>query len=182
MADSNIRALVEYIENCEGVVREGAIRSVFDILYKQYKEERMHFVAKHTNISQYISENIMMEVLNSIVSMQEWQHLDVIFQYPLAQLFDEDRVQLTEEESVYANNSWTLLDFLLYDATTKRAVLAIEVDGISFHREGSRQWERDQLKNSVLEKIGLPLLRLSTRGSNEKERIIEMLEKISAIQ
>jgi very-short-patch-repair endonuclease len=50
-------------------------------------------------------------------------------------------------------------------------VLVIEVDGFAFHREGTRQAERDTLKDSVLEKCGLPILRLSTVGSDERNRI-----------
>ena len=178
MADNNIQALVRYIENSEGNVKEGSIRSVFDILYKQYSEERMAFVSKHVNVSEYISENIMMTVLKEIVSMPEWQYLSILFQYPLARLINADYAELTNEEYVYATHSWTLLDFMLYDATTKQPILVIEVDGVSFHKKGSVQWNRDQLKNSVLGKIGVPLLRLSTKGSNEKERIIKELESI----
>lgn len=178
MADNNIQALVRYIENCEGVVKEGAIKSVFDILYKQYTEERMAFVAKQINVSEYISENIMMAVLKEIVAMPKWQHLGILFQYPLARLINANYAELTNEEYVYATHSWTLLDFMLYDATTKQPILVIEVDGVSFHQKGSVQWNRDQLKNSILEKIDVPLLRLSTKGSNEKERIINELETI----
>ena len=178
MADSNIRALVNYIENSEGIIKEGTIRSVFDILYKQYTEERMEFVSKHANISEYISENIMMAVLKEIVAMPTWQHLNILFQYPLARLINSNNTDLTEEEYTYANHSWTLLDFLLYDATTKQAILVIEVDGVSFHQKGSIRWNRDQLKNSILEKVGVPLLRLNTKGSNEKELIIKRLEEL----
>ena len=178
MADNNIQALVKYIENCEGIVKEGTVRSVFDILYKQYTEERMAFISRQVNVSEYISENIMMAVLKEIVAMPDWQHLDILFQYPLARLINVNNTELTNEECVYATHSWTLLDFMLYDATTKQPMLVIEVDGVSFHQKGSVQWNRDQLKNSILEKIGVPLLRLSTKGSNEKERIIKELETI----
>ncbi|WP_420916724.1 DUF2726 domain-containing protein [Persicobacter diffluens] len=60
-------------------------------------------------------------------------------------------------------------------------MLAIEVDGHSFHQEGTRQAERDSMKNKILEKYGIPLLRCSTTGSNEKQRItnklIELLDE-----
>ena len=72
----------------------------------------------------------------------------------------------------------TLIDFVLYDKTTKRPVLTIEVDGMSYHKEGTRQWERDRMKDSVLEKMGLPLLRLPTNGKQEKERIESALLSI----
>ena len=36
---------------------------------------------------------------------------------------------------------------------------------------------RDRLKDSILEAIGLPLLRLSTNGSQEKVKIAQALSK-----
>jgi len=39
------------------------------------------------------------------------------------------------------------------------------------------QVARDRRKNGILAKIGLPLLRLSTDGSSEKERIVGALEQ-----
>ena len=35
----------------------------------------------------------------------------------------------------------------------------------------------DELKNSILDKAGIPLLRLSTDGSNEKNKIINALSR-----
>ena len=57
----------------------------------------------------------------------------------------------------------------------KAPVLAIEVDGTKYHAEGSRQAERDALKNRVLEKCGIPLLRLRTNESAEEARILAAL-------
>jgi len=48
------------------------------------------------------------------------------------------------------------------------------VDGVPFH-DNELQQERDIKKNHTLEIIGLPLLRLSTDGHNEKVRVIESL-------
>jgi len=64
--------------------------------------------------------------------------------------------------------------FLLCNRIDKTPILAIEVDGVSFH-DNELQQKRDNKKNHILETIGLPLLRLSTNGYNEKERIIESL-------
>ena len=59
--------------------------------------------------------------------------------------------------------------------------VAIEVDGTQFHRRGSNQGQRDQLKDSILEAIGLPLLRLSTNGSQEKEKIAQALSRANQL-
>ena len=78
---------------------------------------------------------------------------------------------LTEEERQYAHDPLTHVDFLLFNQMDKQPVLAIEVDGTGFHEAGSKQAERDIKKNSVLEKCAVPLLRLRTDGSGEKEKI-----------
>jgi hypothetical protein len=112
----------------------------------------------------------MNDLLSEMVVEERWKRIGILFQYPLRLLVSIDAV-LTEEEAIYAGNSWTKVDFLLYDKVTRLAVLVIEVDGMSFHQEGSEQYRRDLLKNSVLEKSEVHLLRLSTKGSRERELI-----------
>ena len=58
----------------------------------------------------------------------------------------------------------------------KSPLLAIEVDGTAFHAVGSTQAERDQIKNHIFEKCGIPLLRLRTDGSSEREKIAAALQ------
>lgn len=41
----------------------------------------------------------------------------------------------------------------------------------------SEQAKHDELKNSILDKAGIPLLRLTTDGSNEKNKIINALSR-----
>ena len=56
-------------------------------------------------------------------------------------------------------------------------MLAIEMAGSGFHEAGSKQAERDVKKNSILEKCAVPLLRLRTDGSGEKEKIRNALKR-----
>ena len=57
-------------------------------------------------------------------------------------------------------------------------MLAIEVDGYKYHKEDTVQGSRDVLKNNIMKIYGIPLLRFKTNGSREKEKIIEMLDKV----
>ena len=82
------------------------------------------------------------------------------------------------KEARYASNPLTHLDFLLFNKMDKKPIMAIEIDGTRYHAEGSRQAERDALKNSVMEKCGIPLLRLRTNESGEEKRIIEKLQSL----
>lgn len=45
------------------------------------------------------------------------------------------------------------------------------------NKKGSRQAERDSKKNAIFDQIGLPLLRLSTKGSEEEGKIKAQLDK-----
>ena len=69
----------------------------------------------------------------------------------------------------------THVDFLLFRRMDKSPLLAIEVDGAAFHAEGSIQAGRDEKKNRIFELCGIPLLRLRTDGSGEKERMEQAL-------
>ena len=64
----------------------------------------------------------------------------------------------------------------------KQPVLAIEVDGISFHKDGSKQAERDEKKNRIMDKCGVSLLRLRTDESGEHEKIRAALQAVLLLQ
>ena len=55
-------------------------------------------------------------------------------------------------------------------------MLTIKADGGS-HKPGSKQAARDAKKNSILEKYAVPLLRLRTDGSGEKEKVKNALKR-----
>ena len=80
----------------------------------------------------------------------------VYLQYPMTDIYGKHRS----------------IDFALQ---TPDGRVAIEVDGTQFHRHGSNQGQRDAIKDAILATIGLPLLRLSTNGSQEKEKIAKAL-------
>ena len=82
---------------------------------------------------------------------------------------------LTEEETAYVCNPLTHVDFLLFRRMDKSPLLAVEVDGVAFHAAGSVQASRDEKKNRIFERCGIPLLRLRTDGSGEEERVEQAL-------
>ena len=86
------------------------------------------------------------------------------------------QLAFSSERIAYARNPLRHVDFLLFNQMDKQPVLAIEVDGGS-HKSGSKQAARDAKKNSILEKCAVPLLRLRTDGSGEKEKIRNALKR-----
>jgi len=175
----NVADLVRYIRynNCEVV--PGKVRSVFDLLYHDYASVRLQTLKKRKRISQYDSENLVNGEIEAVLQEGAFRELGLVFQFPLSMLVRETAI-LTPEEVAYAFHPWTHTDFVIYRRIDKSPVLVIEVDGYGFHREGSRQAERDVLKDSVLAKCGLPILRLSTVGSDERQRIRKKLEEVVA--
>ena len=88
----------------------------------------------------------------------------------------------TNRELQYALNNSTHIDFLIYKNIDKSPFLAIEVDGYKYHSEGTKQAQRDILKNEILKKYGIPLLRFKTNGSNEKEILIKTIYRRKIIR
>lgn len=158
-------------------ITESKIYSIFDYLYKQYTEERRVYLQKHKKVSEYDSENLMYSLIEDIISANKYSSLDVVCHFPLNMLIKNPEL-LNEQECQYAMNPATHLDFLIYNRIGKKPVLAIEVDGYEYHKEDTVQASRDLLKNHIMELYEIPLLRFMTNGSGEKEKIIEMLDKL----
>lgn len=180
-ADSNIADLVAYVEYNNFEVVQSEIRSVFDLLYQQYTDERISFLKKHPRVSRYDSENLMYAAIVELLTEFPQLSLGVICHQPLSMLIrNTDR--LTEEDRLYVKHPATHVDFLIYNKVSKKPVLAIEVDGFQYHKKGSPQGKRDERKNRILGEYKIPLVRLLTNGSDEIERIRESLQKYARIQ
>ena len=173
---TNFGDLEKYIEYNNFEITDSKVFSVFDMLYKDYAEQRRAYLQKRKRISEYDSENLMYSVIESILGTEEFLSAGCAVHVSLSNVV-KDYTLLDTAETVYARNPLTHLDFLLYSKVDKQPILAIEVDGTSFHAPGSRQAERDRMKNSILQKCGLPLLRIRTDESNEEQRIIEALRE-----
>ena len=175
--ERNITDLIDYIQYNNFEVAESKIYSIFDYLYKQYTEERIAYLKKHKKISEYDSENLMYSLIEEIIADNKYSSLDVVCHFPMNMLIKNPEL-LNEPECQYAMNTATHLDFLIYNRIGKKPVLAIEVDGYEYHKENTVQASRDFLKNHILELYEIPLLRFKTNGSGEREKIIEMLDKL----
>ena len=172
---TNYGDLTRYIEYNNFEVIQSQVYSVFDMLYHGYAEQRRAYLQKHKRVSEYDSENLMYSVIQEVLSEEAFSSIGCAVHVSLATLV-KNYEPLTEGERQYARNPLTHVDFLLFNQMDKQPVLAIEVDGTGFHEAGSKQAERDMKKNSILEKCGVPLLRLRTDGSGEKEKIKNALK------
>lgn len=141
----------------------------------------MVYLAARKRVSEYDSENLTYALIEDILrNNAAMRHLDVVCHLPLRWLI-RDFSLLDEDECRYAGSALTHVDFLIYNKVGKQPVLVIETGGHAYHRKGSRQSERDILKDRILALYGIPCLRLSTVGSDEKGQIVNLLTKILRI-
>lgn len=177
--DTNIGDLVRYIKYNNMEIVHSSTYSVFDYLYDSYRSERNRILKKRRRISEYDSENLMYIMICELLENERFTKLSVAEHVPLKMII-RDIEKLTEDEKRYAGNILTHVDFLIFDKLGKVPLLAIEVDGVAFHKDGSRQAERDKLKNGIFEKYGLPLIRFKTDGSGERELLYAKLNDVLA--
>jgi len=175
--DTNVGDLIRYIQYNNFEVIKSEIYSVFDYLYKDYQEKRKDFLRSRWRISEYDSENLMYALIKDVLSDDNFIKLDVAAHIPLRMIF-RNLKKLDNNEKKYAENILTHVDFLIFDKCGKTPRLAIEVDGTAFHKDGSRQSERDKMKDAIFEKYGLPLIRFKTNESNERSRLVFKLNEI----
>jgi len=173
----NVGDLIGYIKYNNFEVVESKIYSVFDNLYSQYTNEVNNYLKGRKKISEYDSENLMYALLEDIINEQEYNELKVLCHVSLRDIL-KDTSLLSNAEKRYALNSHTHIDFSVINRVNKKYVLAIEVDGYIYHKEGTDQAERDIMKNHICDVYGIPLLRLSTIGSSEKEAIVGKLKEL----
>ena len=176
--DSNIADLIRYIDYNNFSVKESKLCSVFDYLYKGYEKKRAEIISKSGNKSNFDSENLMYALISNTLKQNKFSKYDVVLHFPLRYVIRDFSI-LTKEEQKYARHRSTHLDFLIYNKLGKNPILAIEVDGFEYHKTNTEQAERDKRKDSILAKYELPLLRFSTTGSGEKQKLTDKLNEIT---
>lgn len=174
--DGNINDLVKYIKYNNFEVIESNVKSIFDLLYKENRLARLQYLKNKKRISLFDSENIAYNEIENILK-NNYNNLGIITHIPLFRIL-ENKNLLNKDELKYASHEWTHIDFVIYNKMDKKPSLAIEVDGYAFHKKSTAQSQRDELKNEILKKYNIPLIRLSTIGSDEKNIIKSKLDKL----
>ena len=175
--DKNIGDLIRYIEFNNFETIHSNIHSIFDYLYKNNRDKRKKLLRIQGRISEYDSENLMYGLICKVLCDDRFSKYDVVSHVPIKMIL-RNMDKLNEIERQYAQNILTHVDFLIFERIGKTPRLVIEVDGTAFHAKGTRQAERDIIKNGILEKYELPYIRFKTDGSNEKERLIAALSEL----
>jgi len=174
--NTNIGDLVKYIKYHNFEVVDSKIHSIFDLLYKQYGQRRKWYLENKRKVSPYPSEELTHALIERILQRDEFAKLDATVSYPLKLLL-KDVTLLSKAEVIYATNPLTHVDFIIFNRMDKQPVLVVETDGYAYHKKGTKQQQRDRMKDEVLSKMGIPALRLNTVESNEEKRLVYELDK-----
>lgn len=167
----DIGDLIRYIQysTLDENVIESQVVSIFDLLYRNYSSKLLRLKAKMKSSAPYKSEEALRVLLEDILSKEEFHRFAYAQQVLLRNLLN-DTVLLTPDELIYVNNRASL-DFVVFYKQDKTCVLVIEVDGFAFHENNPDQLIKDKLKDNILRKYGIRVLRLPTNGSGEEEII-----------
>ncbi|HET7863901.1 MAG TPA: AAA domain-containing protein, partial [Burkholderiaceae bacterium] len=172
-----IAALVRYMTYYadDEQVHRAPVVSAFDLLYKEYDQSLARLNARlRPADSRYKSEQILAQVLRDEMLKASGRALTFHTQVALNQVASSGNHALTERERSFMAHRASC-DFVLYFKVGKTPLGVIEVDGGSHDR--AEQAERDALKNSILEKSRIPLLRLRTIESRIEERVATFLAR-----
>lgn len=168
--NSNLGDLVRYIEYNNFEIINSSIYSVFDLLYHSYSERLFSMMKNRKKVSLYESENLMNAVIEKVLNLPEFRNLDRVLHQPLKMLI-RNPDKLEDNECRFAMNVLTHTDFVIFNKLDKMPVLVVEVDGYAFHANNPRQLERDKMKDIILLKYGIPILRMKTNESGEEARL-----------
>lgn len=177
----SLAALTRYMKyyTKECLIHRSKVISNFDLLYKEYDKSLEKRKQKLINKdSKYMSERIIASVLRDILNESDFKCFIFHQQIKLKLLIDNIS-DLTEEEKLFIKRN-SSCDFVIYFRVGKQPIGVIEVDGYAFH-SNEKQRKRDSLKNSILNKAGLEICRLSTIQSGEEEKVKTFLKKLISI-
>lgn len=177
-ANKELGDLIRYMQYYQdnSIICESKVRSIFDLLYSNYSDKLKEMQkSKKWEKSRYNSENLLYALLDDLLDFSKYKY---VIEVRLGSLFKNEE-DFTMEELNYINNN-ARVDVMIYNNFDKQPVLGIEVDGYQFHDNNPKQWRKDELKNKIFEKMEVPLLRLKTVGSNEREKIENYSNKYSS--
>ncbi|WP_279047625.1 AAA domain-containing protein [Cedecea davisae] len=162
----HIAALIRYIKYyaSDKEIFESPVISAFDLLYSEFDKSLERLNSRlNPEDSLFKSEQIAASLLRDTLSQDKYRSMMFHSQIALNQLVSVEQGDFSSRELSFMRNRASC-DFVIYYKVGKNPLGVIEVDG-GYHLE-SAQAERDELKNSILKKCNLPLLRLRTIDSN----------------
>lgn len=174
--NKNMKDLVNYIRYNNFEITDSKIYSIFDLLYQNYAPYLKRYLGEIKKVSNYQSENLMNVIIEKVLKLEQYSNLAHNINYPLNKLI-KDTSMLNADEFAFVKAS-SHVDFLIHNRISNQPVLAIEVDGFAFHANNPEQLQRDSLKDRILDKYCIPIIRFATDGSEEEKKLLMKLKDI----
>ncbi|WMN20357.1 AAA domain-containing protein [Pseudomonas piscis] len=176
--NGHIAALIRYISyyaHDEHIVRAPVV-SAFDLLYREYDESLARLNARlRPEDSRYKSEQIAAQLLREALSAPPYQALKYHSQIKLDQIASPSNPEWTKPQRAFMRRA--SCDFVIYFKVGKTPLGVIEVDG-GYH-DHPVQAARDAMKNEILARSGIPILRLRTVESDIAQRVSDFISQWS---
>ncbi|PRS60195.1 AAA domain-containing protein [Bacillus pumilus] len=171
--NQDIAALIRYIQYYadSDQIHESPVISAFDLLYEEYDKSLEKLKAKlDGKDSKFKSEQIIASILKELMLKDDFKLLHFHMHIKLSQLVKVDG-NFTKREQEFQKRA--SCDFVFYYKVGKVPMAVLEVDG-GYH-DRPIQKERDSVKDSILEKVRIPILRLKTTDVKVSKKIEEFL-------
>ena len=168
--NGHIAALIRYISyyaQDEQIIRAPVV-SAFDLLYREYDQSLARLDARlRPEDSRYKSEQIVEQLLREALSAPAFQALTYHTQIKLDQVASPSSLDWTAPQRAFMKRA--SCDFVIYFKVGKQPIGVIEVDG--GHHDHPIQAARDAMKNEILARSGIPILRLRTVESGIERKV-----------
>ena len=115
-------------------------------------------------------------IIEKVLNLEQYSNLAYNINYPLNKLI-KDTSMLNADQLAFVKAS-SHVDFLIHNRISNQPVLAIEVDGFAFHANNPEQLQRDALKDRILDKYSIPIIRFATNGSEEEKKLLKKLKEV----
>lgn len=176
--NKSISNLIRYIKyyGDYSLSYKSEVRSIFDLLMKEFAEELIKKEATFRNKhSRFASENLMMDLIDTVLKEEKYKCYSCSPEYQIKKL-QRDFSMLNKDEIKYLKNG-ARVDFAFYYKSGKEPVAILEVDGHKYHRY-PKQKIKDDMKDNILKKLGIPFQRFSTNGSEEELKLRKFLDNL----
>ena len=130
-------------------------------------------------------EDEVLSVVRTAPGNHERQHPDGGFiNVRQMEVIRDEVLPALEFEALHGSHIGDLIKYIEYTGngnsmlqSSKEPLLVVEVDGYQYHKKGTEQFDRDRLKDRILEIAGIKMMRFMTNGRSEKERLIEGVQQ-----
>jgi len=163
----------EYLYGSENT-KESTVTSVFDLLYSEYTNRLISEYRDRPN--DHKTELLMCDL--TIEVLKDYSYIGYSMHTRLGSLVNVPDTFSTEERRYILHPS-AHVDFLFYNKVSKEKLFVLEVDGIKYHEQDKKQTEHERIKDRVLQVNNIPIYRFKTNESNEKQRLIEIINGFS---